>query len=149
MVFQNFNLFPHKTVIENVIEGPVIVRGQPRKESIARARELLAKVDMGEKADAYPRQLSGGQQQRAAIARALAMEPKAILFDEPTSALDPEMVGEVLEVIRQLAADGMTLVIVTHEMKFARDVADRICVMNRGEIVKIGRPEEVLTEPSH
>ncbi len=147
MVFQSFNLFPHRTVIENVIEGPVIVRGQPRREAIESARKLLAKVGMAEKADAYPRQLSGGQQQRAAIARALAMEPKAILFDEPTSALDPEMVNEVLEVIRQLAAEGMTMVIVTHEMKFARDVADRIGVMNDGQIVRVGRPQEIISEP--
>lgn len=131
-VFQNFNLFPHRTVLENIIEGPVIVKGEPKEEATARARELLAKVGLAGKETSYPRRLSGGQQQRVAIARALAMRPEVILFDEPTSALDPELVGEVLNTIRQLAQEKRTMVIVTHEMSFARDVADRAIFMDQG-----------------
>lgn len=137
-VFQNFNLFPHRTVLENIIEGPVIVKGEPKEEATARARELLAKVGLAGKETSYPRRLSGGQQQRVAIARALAMRPEVILFDEPTSALDPELVGEVLNTIRQLAQEKRTMVIVTHEMSFARDVADRAIFMDRGRIVEQG-----------
>ena len=137
-VFQNFNLFPHRTVMENIIEGPVIVKGEDKNESIARARELLAKVGLTGKENSYPRRLSGGQQQRVAIARALAMRPDVILFDEPTSALDPELVGEVLNTIRQLAQEKRTMVIVTHEMSFARDVADRAIFMDQGRIVEQG-----------
>lgn len=131
-VFQNFNLFPHRTVLENIIEGPVIVKGEPKEEATAHARELLAKVGLEGKETSYPRRLSGGQQQRVAIARALAMRPEVILFDEPTSALDPELVGEVLNTIRQLAQEKRTMVIVTHEMSFARDVADRAIFMDQG-----------------
>lgn len=131
-VFQNFNLFPHRTVLENIIEGPVIVKGEPKEEATARARELLAKVGLEGKETSYPRRLSGGQQQRVAIARALAMRPEVILFDEPTSALDPELVGEVLNTIRQLAQEKRTMVIVTHEMSFARDVADRAILWTVG-----------------
>lgn len=137
-VFQNFNLFPHRTVLENIIEGPVIVKGEPKEEATARARELLAKVGLAGKETSYPRRLSGGQQQRVAIARALAMRPEVILFDEPTSALDPELVGEVLNTIRQLAQEKRTMVIVTHEMSFARDVADRAIFMDQGRIVEQG-----------
>ncbi|RUX34027.1 MULTISPECIES: amino acid ABC transporter ATP-binding protein [unclassified Mesorhizobium] len=149
MVFQGFHLFPHKTVLENVIEAPVLVRRVPRATAIAEARVLLERVGMSERANYYPAQLSGGQQQRAAIARSLAMKPDLMLFDEPTSALDPELVGEVLGVMRQLADDGMTMVVVTHEMGFARDVADHLIFIDGGVIVEQGRPVEVLTRPQH
>lgn len=146
-VFQNFNLFPHRTVLENIIEGPVIVKGEPKAEATARARELLAKVGLAGKETSYPRRLSGGQQQRVAIARALAMRPEVILFDEPTSALDPELVGEVLNTIRQLAQEKRTMVIVTHEMSFARDVADRAIFMDQGRIVEQGPAKSLFTHP--
>ena len=146
-VFQNFNLFPHRTVLENIIEGPVIVKGEPKEEAQARARELLAKVGLSGKENSYPRRLSGGQQQRVAIARALAMRPDVILFDEPTSALDPELVGEVLNTIRQLAQERRTMVIVTHEMSFARDVADRAIFMDQGRIVEQGAAKTLFAEP--
>ena len=148
MVFQSFNLFPHKTVLENVIEGPVVVQRVPRAEAEDRARALIARVGLTDKLTTYPTLLSGGQQQRAAIARALAMQPDAMLFDEPTSALDPELVGEVLEVMRTLAADGMTMVVVTHEMAFARQVADRVMMMDRGEIVELAEPAQIFGVPS-
>lgn len=148
-VFQNFNLFGHLTVLENVIEAPVSAQRRPRRQVIGEARELLARVGLGDKADAYPRQLSGGQQQRVAIARALALRPGLILFDEPTSALDPELVGEVLEVIRELAHEGTTMLIVTHEIAFAREVADTVVFMDGGQIVESGPPEQVLTDPTH
>ncbi|MGE5704119.1 MAG: amino acid ABC transporter ATP-binding protein [Clostridia bacterium] len=147
MVFQNFNLFQHKTVLENVIEGPVIVRKMDKNEAIAVGRRFLEKVGLSQREGHYPNQLSGGQQQRVAIARALAMQPKAILFDEPTSALDPELVGEVLSVIKDLADEGMTMVIVTHEMDFARKVGDRIIFMDGGYIVEQGEPDEVFLNP--
>ena len=148
MVFQHFNLFPHMTVLDNVIEAPIHVLGLRRADAIDRADHLLSLVGMREKAKAWPRQLSGGQQQRAAIARALAMEPRIMLFDEITSALDPELVGEVLRVVRQIARDkGMTMLIVTHEMNFARDVADRVIFMSGGKIVEDGPPEIVLSDP--
>lgn len=146
-VFQNFNLFPHRTVLENIIEGPVIVKGENKAEASARARELLAKVGLTGKEQSYPRRLSGGQQQRVAIARALAMRPDVILFDEPTSALDPELVGEVLNAIRQLAAEKRTMVIVTHEMSFARDVADRAIFMDQGRIVEQGEAKALFANP--
>ena len=146
-VFQNFNLFPHRTVLENIIEGPVIVKGEDKQESMARARELLAKVGLSGKENSYPRRLSGGQQQRVAIARALAMRPDVILFDEPTSALDPELVGEVLNTIRQLAQEKRTMVIVTHEMSFARDVADRAIFMDQGRIVEQGEAKALFASP--
>ena len=146
-VFQNFNLFPHRTVLENIIEGPVIVKGEPKEEAQARARELLAKVGLSGKENSYPRRLSGGQQQRVAIARALAMRPDVILFDEPTSALDPALVGEVLNTIRQLAQERRTMVIVTHEMSFARDVADRAIFMDQGRIVEQGAAKTLFAEP--
>ena len=149
MVFQRFNLFPHRTAIENVVEGPIYVKNEPRVEALERGRVLLARVGLAEKADAYPAQLSGGQQQRVAIARALAMQPKAILFDEPTSALDPELVGDVLSVMRKLADDGMTMVVVTHEMGFARDVADRVLFIDGGVIVEQGAAKAVLNRPQH
>jgi len=149
MVFQRFNLFPHRTAIENVVEGPIFVKCEPRAEALERGRALLARVGLAEKADAYPAQLSGGQQQRVAIARALAMQPKAILFDEPTSALDPELVGEVLGVMRKLADDGMTMVVVTHEMGFAADVADRVLFIDGGVIVEQGAAKSVLNQPQH
>jgi len=149
MVFQRFNLFPHRTALENVIEGPVFVKKEPREQAIKRGRALLAQVGLADKADAHPPQLSGGQQQRVAIARALAMQPKAILFDEPTSALDPELVGEVLAVMRKLADDGMTMVVVTHEMGFARDVADRVLFIDGGVIVEQGPAKSVLNQPQH
>lgn len=147
MVFQRFNLFPHRTVLENVIEGPVHAQKRPVAEAIAEARLLLEKVGIADKADAMPVSLSGGQQQRVGIARALAMRPKAILFDEPTSALDPERVGDVLKIMRDLAREGMTMVVVTHEMSFARDVADRVLFMDGGQIVEAGQAREVLTAP--
>jgi polar amino acid transport system permease protein len=149
MVFQRFNLFPHMTALENIIEGPVGVLKQDRRSASQYARQLLARVGMPEKADAYPNALSGGQQQRVAIARALAMRPKLILFDEPTSALDPELVGEVLDVMRGLARSGMTMVIVTHEIAFARDVADKIVFMDEGVVVEQGSPEQILGNPRH
>ncbi|MFI4986773.1 MAG: amino acid ABC transporter ATP-binding protein [Alphaproteobacteria bacterium] len=148
MVFQHFNLFPHKTVLENVIEGPLIVQRARRDEASERARVLLDRVGLADKVVSYPSQLSGGQQQRAAIARALAMQPEAMLFDEPTSSLDPELVGEVLEVMRGLVADGMTMIVVTHEMGFAREVADRVMMLDKGKIVEIGNPEKIFKEPS-
>jgi len=148
MVFQNFNLFPHLTAIENVVEAPVAVAGVPREEALAQARDLLARVGLADKADTYPRHLSGGQQQRVAIARALALRPKVLLFDEPTSALDPELVGEVLDVIKELAKSGTTLVIVTHEIGFAREVADRIVFMEGGRVVEIAPPERLFSAPT-
>lgn len=147
MVFQNFNLFPHMTVLENIIEGPVQVKNIPRSEAIAYAEELLAKVGLSDKRDARPHTLSGGQQQRAAIARSLAMRPRLMLFDEPTSALDPELVGEVLSTIRDLAREGMTMIIVTHEMAFAREVANRVVFMDGGKIVEEGPPSEIFHNP--
>ena len=149
MVFQRFNLFPHRTALENVIEGPIFVKKEPRAQAVAHGRELLARVGLADKADAHPPQLSGGQQQRVAIARALAMRPHAILFDEPTSALDPELVGEVLAVMRRLAEEGMTMVVVTHEMAFAREVADRVLFIDGGVIVEQGPARELLTNPRH
>ena len=149
MVFQRFNLFPHRTALENVIEGPVFVKKEKRSLAVERGRALLAQVGLADKADAHPPQLSGGQQQRVAIARALAMQPKAILFDEPTSALDPELVGEVLSVMRKLAEAGMTMVVVTHEMGFAREVADRVLLIDGGVIVEQGPAKAVLNQPQH
>ena len=149
MVFQHFNLFPHMTAIDNVAAAPVATGSATREEARALALELLDRVGLADKADAYPRQLSGGQQQRVAIARALAMEPKLMLFDEPTSALDPELVGEVLAVMQQLARDGMTMIVVTHEMGFAREVAETIVFMDGGVVVESGRPREVLANPRH
>ena len=149
MVFQRFNLFPHRTALENVIEGPVYVKREPRESATANGRALLVQVGLAGKEDDYPHRLSGGQQQRVAIARALAMQPKAILFDEPTSALDPELVGEVLSVMRALADQGMTMLVVTHEMAFAREVADRVIFIDRGRIVEQGPAREVLSAPQH
>jgi polar amino acid transport system ATP-binding protein len=149
MVFQQFNLFPHMTVLGNLIEAPMRVRKKSKAEATAKARALLQQVGLVDKEKAYPAQLSGGQQQRVAIARALAMEPKLLLFDEPTSALDPELVGEVLDVMKQLARDGMTMVVVTHEMGFAREVADQVVFMDGGVIVESGDPREMLTNPQH
>jgi cystine transport system ATP-binding protein len=146
-VFQNFNLFPHRTALENVIEGPVVVKKMPREKASELGRKLLAKVGLAGKEDAYPRRLSGGQQQRVAIARALAMEPEVILFDEPTSALDPELVGEVLTAIRALAEENRTMVIVTHEMNFARDVANRVVFIDKGVIVEQGDAKELFANP--
>ncbi|MGY2341680.1 L-cystine ABC transporter ATP-binding protein TcyN [Pseudomonas sp. SDO5532_S415] len=146
-VFQNFNLFPHRTALENVIEGPIVVKKVPRDDAIALAKKLLAKVGLAGKEDAYPRRLSGGQQQRVAIARALAMEPEVILFDEPTSALDPELVGEVLATIRGLAEENRTMVIVTHEMAFARDVANRVVFFDKGVIVEQGEAKSLFANP--
>lgn len=148
-VFQSFNLFPHRTVLENIIEGPVIVKGEPKAEATARARELLAKVGLSGKENSYPKRLSGGQQQRVAIARALAMNPSVMLFDEPTSALDPELVGEVLAVMKNLAEEGMTMVIVTHEMGFAREVADRVIFIDSGVIQEEGPPTQLFTAPQN
>ncbi|MGW0206242.1 amino acid ABC transporter ATP-binding protein [Streptomyces sp. NPDC003233] len=148
-VFQNFHLFPHLTVLDNVVEAPVSALKRPRKEAVEGARRLLERVGLGDRADAYPRQLSGGQQQRVAIARALALEPGLLLFDEPTSALDPELVGEVLDVIRDLAARGTTMIVVTHEIAFAREVADTVVFMADGRIVEQGPPGEVLDRPRH
>lgn len=147
MVFQNFHLFPHMTALANIIEGPVTVRGISQSAATAKGLELLTKVGLAHKADAYPSQLSGGQQQRVAIARALAMEPKVLLFDEPTSALDPELVGEVLATMKALAAEGNTMVVVTHEMGFAREVADRVIFMDGGKIAEAGPPAELFGSP--
>ncbi|MFJ4998135.1 amino acid ABC transporter ATP-binding protein [Microbacterium sp. NPDC088619] len=149
MVFQRFNLFPHRTVLENVIEGPTQVLGRPRAEVVSEAKVLLARVGLDDKAASYPQELSGGQQQRIAIARALAMKPKLMLFDEPTSALDPELVGEVLAVMRDLAAEGMTMMVVTHELGFAREVSDQVVFMADGVVVESGTPEAVLERPQH
>ncbi len=149
MVFQHFNLFPHRTALENVIEAPIHVKRVKKDAALARAKDLLDQVGLSAKADAYPAQLSGGQQQRVAIARALAMNPKLMLFDEPTSALDPELVGEVLAVIKKLAGEGMTMVVVTHEMGFAREVADKLVFMDGGVIVETGPPREVMANPKH
>jgi polar amino acid transport system ATP-binding protein len=149
MVFQRFNLFPHMTAMENVMEAPVQVRGETKAAARSRAARLLDRVGLGDKGGNYPSQLSGGQQQRVAIARALAMEPKLMLFDEPTSALDPELVGEVLDVMRGLAESGMTMVVVTHEMGFAREVGDTLVFMDDGAVVEAGDPKRVLTDPQH
>lgn len=146
-VFQNFNLFPHRTALENVIEGPLVVKKTPREQAVALGRALLAKVGLAGKEDAYPRRLSGGQQQRVAIARALAMEPRVILFDEPTSALDPELVGEVLKVIQGLAEEGRTMIMVTHEMSFARKVSSQVLFLHKGLVEEEGAPEDVLGNP--
>lgn len=147
MVFQNFNLFPHMTALENVMEAPITVKGENKENVRKRAEDLLKKVGLADRADAYPSKLSGGQKQRVAIARALAMEPEIMLFDEPTSALDPELVGEVLSVMKDLAKEGMTMVVVTHEMSFAKDVGDRVIFMDGGKIVEQGPPEEIFTNP--
>jgi polar amino acid transport system ATP-binding protein len=147
MVFQHFNLFPHMTALENVTLAPIRVSNVSRDEAVARGREMLERVGLGDKLDTYPVALSGGQQQRVAIARALAMEPKLMMFDEPTSALDPELVGDVLDAIRALAKDGMTMIVVTHEMGFAREVADTVVFMDEGVVVEKGRPEQVLSAP--
>ncbi|WP_288426146.1 amino acid ABC transporter ATP-binding protein [uncultured Pantoea sp.] len=147
MVFQRFNLFPHRSVLENVMEGPIYVNGESRSKAEKMAKELLERVGLADKVSAWPSQLSGGQQQRVAIARTLALQPKAILFDEPTSALDPELVGEVLQVMRNLAQQGMTMIVVTHEMQFAREVADRVCFLHSGQIVEQGHAEQVLLRP--
>ncbi|MGY2137061.1 amino acid ABC transporter ATP-binding protein [Pseudomonas reactans] len=149
MVFQRFNLFPHMTALENIIEAPIQVLGTPRAEALEQARGLLARVGLADKANHYPSMLSGGQQQRVAIARALAMKPQAMLFDEPTSALDPETVGEVLQVMKELAEEGMTMVVVTHEMGFAREVADRVVVLDQGELIEQGPPEQIFSHPRH
>jgi len=149
MVFQSFNLFPHLTVLENVTEGPRVVKGVPRDVAEGRARELLAKVGLENKSLFYPAQLSGGQQQRVAIARALAMEPQVMLFDEPTSALDPELREEVLRVMRQLAEEGMTMLVVTHEMQFARDMADRVVFFDQGRVAEAGPPEQIFSCPQN
>ncbi len=149
MVFQSFNLFPHKTVLENITLAQRVVRKRPKEEAHSKAMSLLEKVGISDKADAYPDNLSGGQQQRVAIARALAMDPKIMLFDEPTSALDPEMIGEVLDVMKTLAREGMTMVVVTHEMGFAREVADRVIFMDDGGIVEVGTPEHFFSNPTH
>lgn len=149
MVFQRFNLFPHLTALENVIEAPVGVRGTAKAEATARALKLLEQVGLADKADHFPAQLSGGQQQRVAIARALAMEPKLMLFDEPTSALDPELVGDVLDVMRKLAESGMTMIVVTHEIGFAREVADRVVFMDGGVVVEQGTPAQVIDNPQN
>jgi polar amino acid transport system ATP-binding protein len=149
MVFQRFNLFAHKTALENIVEAPIHVRGEDPKAAAEHARELMARVGLGHRLDAYPGQLSGGQQQRVAIARALAMRPKLLLFDEPTSALDPELVGEVLDVMRDLATEGMTMIVVTHEMAFAREVANRIAFMDQGAVVETHAPAEFFGSPRH
>ena len=149
MVFQRFNLFPHRTALENVIEGPVYVKKVPVRQAREEGQALLQKVGLADKFDAYPAKLSGGQQQRVAIARSLAMKPKVILFDEPTSALDPELVGEVLRVMQQLAEEGMTMVVVTHEMDFAREVADRVLFLDQGRILEQGAPDDVLKNPKN
>jgi L-cystine transport system ATP-binding protein len=149
MVFQNYNLFPHRTALENVMEGPVIVQRKSREEVRKKAVSLLEKVGLGDKMDYYPYQLSGGQQQRVGIARALAIEPQVMLFDEPTSALDPELIGEVLKVMKDLAEEGMTMVVVTHEMKFAKEVADEVIFMDGGYIVERGKPADIFENPKH
>ncbi len=149
MVFQNFNLFPHMTVLQNVIEAPLLVRKMPKDQAVALGERMLAKVGLAEKRDVYPSRLSGGQKQRVAIARALAMQPRALLFDEPTSSLDPELVGEVLKVMRDLAYEGSTMVVVTHEMQFARDVSDRVVFISDGVIVEQGDPNELFKQPKH
>lgn len=149
MVFQHFNLFPHRTALGNVIEAPIQVKGIKKAKAVEQGKELLAQVGLADKAEAYPAQLSGGQQQRVAIARALAMEPKLMLFDEPTSALDPELVGEVLAVMKKLASQGMTMVVVTHEMGFAREVADELVFMDGGVVVERGNPREIMANPQH
>ena len=149
MVFQQFNLYPHMTTLQNVIEAPVGVHGQNRQDAIRHGRELLTRVGLADKIDAYPRQLSGGQQQRVAIARALAIRPKLMLFDEPTSALDPELVGEVLATMRDLAEQGLTMIVVTHEIGFAREAADRVVFMDDGNVIEAGPPGEVLANPQH
>ncbi|MCL9794446.1 amino acid ABC transporter ATP-binding protein [Frankia sp. AgKG'84/4] len=149
MVFQRFNLFPHLTALENIIEAPLRVRGERRADAVRQAEELLARVGLADRAGAYPAQLSGGQQQRIAIARALAMRPKLMLFDEPTSALDPELVGEVLEIMRQLAEEGMTMIVVTHELGFARQAADTVVFMDAGTVIETGPPATLLTAPAH
>lgn len=149
MVFQRFNLFPHMTALDNVIEAPIRVKKVSRDVAVTRGRQLLDRVGLADKVDVYPNQLSGGQQQRVAIARALAMEPKLMLFDEPTSALDPELVGDVLDAMRGLAADGMTMIVVTHEMGFAREVGDSLVFMDSGVIVETGKPRDVLANPQH
>ncbi|RDL53001.1 Glutamine transport ATP-binding protein GlnQ [Ensifer sp. M14] len=149
MVFQRFHLFPHRTVLENIIEGPVGVQRRPKQQCAEEARALLKRVGLAQKADAYPGELSGGQQQRVAIARALAMKPKAMLFDEPTSALDPELVGEVLGVMKELAATGTTMIVVTHELGFCREVADRVVFMDAGRIIETGTPAEILENPTN
>jgi len=149
MVFQRFNLFPHMTALENIIEAPIQVLGVPKAEALEQARQLLARVGLADKGEHYPSMLSGGQQQRVAIARALAMKPQAMLFDEPTSALDPEIVGEVLQVMKELAEEGMTMVVVTHEMGFAREVADRVVVLDQGELIEQGPPEQIFNHPTH
>ena len=146
MLFQDFNLFPHMSVLQNVVEGPVTVKGVPRRDAEEKARSLLAKVGLAEKADEYPIRLSGGQKQRVAIARALAMDPKIMLFDEPTSALDPELIGEVLNAMRDLAREGMTMLVVTHEMGFAREVANRMVFMHEGELIEDGAPKELISD---
>src|SRR5206468_11175358 len=147
MVFQNFNLFPHMTVIQNVIEAPLLVRKMPKDQAVALGEQLLEKVGLAEKRDAYPNRLSGGQKQRVAIARALAMEPEALLFDEPTSALDPELVGEVLKVMRDLAKEGRTMIVVTHEMGFAREVSNHVLFLHQGLIEEQGHPRDVFSTP--
>ena len=149
MVFQRFNLFPHKTALENIIEAPMIVSRRNKAEAVAEAHRLLARVGLDAWADHYPSQLSGGQQQRVAIARALAMKPKLMLFDEPTSALDPELVGEVLDVMKELANEGMTMIVVTHEIGFAREVADQVVFMDGGVVVEAGAPSELIDNPQH
>ncbi|MBV7505844.1 amino acid ABC transporter ATP-binding protein [Bacillus sp. sid0103] len=147
MVFQSYNLFPHKTALQNVMEGPIIVKGESKEIARKKAQALLEKVGLGDKVDYFPAQLSGGQQQRVGIARALAMEPEVMLFDEPTSALDPELVGEVLKVMKDLAGEGMTMIVVTHEMRFAREAADEVIFMDQGVIVERNKPEEIFTNP--
>ncbi len=147
MVFQNYNLFPHKTALENVMEGPIIVKGEDKAKARKKAQELLEKVGLGDKIDDYPSRLSGGQKQRVGIARAMAMEPEVMLFDEPTSALDPELVGEVLKVMKDLAREGMTMMVVTHEMRFARDAADEVMFMDGGVVVERNKPNEIFSNP--
>ena len=147
MVFQSYNLFPHKTALENVMEGPIVVKGVNKETARKKAEILLEKVGLADKQDYYPAQLSGGRQQRVGIARALAMEPEVMLFDEPTSALDPELVGEVLKVMKDLAAEGMTMIVVTHEMRFAREAADEVIFMDQGVVVERNKPDEIFTNP--